>query len=602
MFTADLKKRMQEIVDDCMGDAPAYCVSTCPVHTDVKGYVNLISEGNYKGAVKLIREKLPFPAIMGRICAHPCEEQCKRGEVEEAMSIAALKRFAADYDDQKDWDLSKKPATGKKVAIIGAGPAGAMAAYVLAKKGHAVTVFEKLGVVGGMVRVGIPAYRMPRDVIDFEFSILTHLGVEMRMNTEVGKDIAMDEIQKQFDAIYIAIGAHLSVMLPLSGGDLEGVLPGVDVLRNASLGEPVEKMGKKVLVVGGGNVAIDVARTARRLGASVEMVCLEQKNEMPAHAWEVEEAEEEGIEVHNGWGPVEYVGQNGIVTGLKVKECSKVFDAEGHFSPKYNEENTKVIEADTVIMAIGQATDSQAIAEKLGITIMRGGKFEVNPLTLETNVKGIFAGGDAAGRPLLAIEAVAHGLKGAISIDKYFKGEDLNVGREFEGAYDTWLEKDAEDEPKQKRVQMKMLDPEERIKSFDEVALGFTEKEALEESGRCLQCECKLCMKECEMLNDFCECPKDLFEKILADENVDPIIPFSCNMCSQCTIACPKDFEIKDRFMSIRKIMVKNNNGKSPMKGHGAIEMHQMLGFSKLFNTAKPAKDSNRKEGSRHVR
>ncbi len=593
MLTADLKKKMQEIVDDCMGDAPAFCVSTCPVHTDVKGYVDLISKGNYKGAIKLIREKLPYPAIMGRICAHPCEEKCKRGEVEEAMSIAALKRFAAEYDNEKDWDLTVASEKKERVAVIGAGPAGGMAAYELRKKGYQVTLFEKLGVVGGMLRVGIPSYRLPRDIIDFEFGILEKLGVEVKLNTEIGKDVSMEDIRKEFDAIFIAIGAHLSVMLPLPGSDLKGVLSGVDFLRNVSLGQLIENLGKKVLVVGGGNVAVDVARSARRLGAEVEMVCLEQKAQMPAHHWEVEETEEEGILIHNGWGPIEYAGKDVQVSGLKVKECTNVLDKEGRFNPTYNEANTKVIEADTVIMAIGQAADSKKIAEKLGLTVSRGGKFEVNPTTLETNVEGVFAGGDAAGRPLLAIEATAHGLKAAISIDKYFKGEDLTEGRENEGAYETKLEKEVDsNEVKIKRVQMKMLAPKERIKSFAEVALGFSEDEARNESERCLQCECKLCMKECEMLNDFCECPKDLFDKIIEDGDVDPIIPFSCNMCSQCTIACPKDFEMKDRFMEIRKLMVKANNGKSPMKGHKAIEMHQMLGFSKLFNTAKSASKS----------
>ncbi|AZR72149.1 pyridine nucleotide-disulfide oxidoreductase [Anoxybacter fermentans] len=587
MLTEDLKQKMQEIIDGCMGDAPAACVATCPVHTDAKGYIKLIREGDYKGAVKLIREKLPFPAIMGRICAHPCEEKCKRGEVDEAMSIAALKRFAAEYDDEKDWDLTTAPLKKEKVAIIGAGPAGAMAAYELRKRGYQVTIFEKLDVVGGMLRVGIPAYRLPRNIIDFEFSILEKLGVEIKTGVEVGKDISMDDLRKQFDAIFIAIGAHVSIMLSLPGSDLKGVLPGVDFLRKVSLGQPVDELGKKVLVVGGGNVAIDVARSARRLGAEVEMVCLEQKDEMPAHSWEVEEAEEEGIRIHNGWGPVEYLGENGRVTGLKVKECTRVFDAEGRFNPEYNDNNTKVIEADTVIMAIGQTSDSQTIAEQLGLKVGRGGKFEVNPITLETNVEGVFAGGDCAGRPLIAIEAVAQGLKAAISIDKYFKGEDLTVGREYEGTFDTWLEKDLPKVQRKKRVQMSMLDPEERIKSFDEVALGFTEEQALKEADRCLECECKLCVKECEFLSEYSEHPKELMKRILKDPNADIKIPYYCNLCDICTVHCPKDFKISEIMLELRRIYNRENIG--PLPEHKPVtNFHQKLGYNKFFTLTQP--------------
>ena len=594
MLTEELKQQMQEVIDNCMGDAPAACVSTCPVHTDVKGYVNLIGEGDYKGAIKLIREKLPFPGIMGRICAHPCEEKCKRGEVEEAMSIAALKRFAAEFDDEKDWDISTGSDNGKKVAVIGAGPAGVMAAYQLRKRGYGVTVFEKLDVVGGMLRVGIPAYRLPRDIIDFEFSIIEKMGAELKTGVEIGKDISMDDLRNDFDAVFIAIGAHKSIMLPLDGSDLQGVLPGVDILRKASLGQEIENLGKKILVVGGGNVAIDVARTARRLGAEVEMVCLEQKDEMPAHAWEVEEAEDEGIEIYNGWGPVQYEGQDGKVTGLKVKECSTVFDDKGNFNPQYNENNTKVIDADTVVMAIGQSADSDKIAEQLGLNLGRGGKFEVDPVTLETNIEGVFAGGDAAGRPLLAIEATAHGLKGAISIEKYFKGEDLKEGREYEGAYDTWLDKELPEVETRKRVDLPMMDPEERIKSFDEVVGVLTEEEARQEADRCLVCECKQCVKECEFLPEYTEHPKELFQKILDDPTGDIRIPYYCNLCDICTTHCPEDYKIGDVMLELRRIYYRNDMG--PLKDHNPVtKFHQKLGYAGFFTLTQPAPEGKTK-------
>ncbi|MTI58851.1 MAG: oxidoreductase [Firmicutes bacterium] len=586
-----------------MGDAPAFCVATCPLHIDVRGYIDLINEGEYKQSIALIREKTPFPGILGRVCAHPCEENCKRQDVENAMSIKNLKRFAADFDDPADWDVETKEITGKEVAIIGSGPAGALAAYDLQKMGHQVTIFEALPVVGGMLRVGIPAYRLPGDVIDNEYKILEDLGVEIRLNTRVGEDIPYDELEEDYDAVFIAAGAHKSIMLPVEGSDLKGVVPGVEFLREVGLtGKP--KTGNKVVVVGGGNVAMDVARTVWRLGAEeINVICLESRDEMPAHTWEIEDAEEEGIKVNCGWGPLQFNGKD-RVESITVKKCISVFDEEGNFNPSYDEDQTREIEADMIIIAIGQQGDIPFLESKKGIELSRGNKVKVDEMTLQTDKENVFAGGDIAGRPLLAIEAMAHGRKAAVSIDRYLKGEDLYLNREKEGTYETWLEKDIDpEEVSKKRVEMNMLPVEERKGNFSEVELGFNEEEARSEAERCLQCECKLCMQECEMLNDFCVYPKELFQRFLDGEEIDPLIPYSCNMCSQCTIVCPEEYKMKELFMDIRKQMIKDNNGKSPIKGHGAIEIHQLLGFSWLFNTARPARNpaSTSKEESQDV-
>jgi len=586
MYPEEALQKMKEIVDNCMGDAPAYCVAACPMHTDVKGYVNLIAEGKYREAIKLIREKLFLPATLGRICAHPCEDKCKRNDLKYPMSIAALKRFAAQYDNEDDWDLTIEPEKDIKIAIIGSGPAGAQAALDLRKKGYKVTIFEKLPVVGGMLRVGIPEYRLPRHIIDFEYSYLQKLGVEFRLGTEVGKDISFNDLRKEFDIVLIAVGAHKSAMIPISGIELEGVIPGVDFLREVSMTRKYP-IGKKVAVIGGGNVAIDVARSLRRVGAEeVHIFCLESRDEMPAHRWEVEEAEEEGVIIHNGWGPKEIIGKDGKVSKIVFKACIEVFDSEGRFNPKYDESRLTEIEVDNVVMAIGQTTDSSFIPEDSGIQVMRNGKIKVDPVTLETGVKGVFAAGDAVGRPLIAIEAMAEGRKAAISIDRYLKGEDLRANREWEGSYDTWLEKDVEGEEILERIETPKLPPGERIKGFQEVDLGFTEEMALKEASRCLQCECRLCMKECLMLNDFCECPKDLFKEILETGRINPLVPYSCNMCNQCTLQCPKEFRLGDRFFDVRKEMVKEGTG--PLKQHKPIFMHQKLGFSRMFNISVP--------------
>ncbi|MEW9095919.1 MAG: FAD-dependent oxidoreductase [Clostridiaceae bacterium] len=595
VYPKEVLDKMKEIVDNCMGDAPPYCEATCPMHTDVKGYVNLIADGKGNEAMKVIREKLFLPGTLGRICAHPCEEKCKRGEMRNPMAIAALKRYAADnFDNEKNWDLKIENENGKKVAVIGAGPAGAQAALDLRKKGYKVTVFEKLPVVGGMMRVGIPEYRLPREVIDFEYSLLNKLGVEFKMGVEVGKDIAFDDIKKSYDAVVIAVGAHKGGLIPVEGSDLVGVTNAVDFLRDASLTHKVDGIGKRIAVIGGGNVAIDVARTARRIGVEeVHLICLEDKPHMPAHTWEVEEAEEEGVKVHDAFGPDQIIGVDGKVTGFQIKKCVAIFDKEGKFNPQFDLDNKKVLDVDNVVFAVGQAVDNAFAGDKLETT--RGGRFVVDPITLQTKDAKVFVAGDASGRSVIVIEAMAEGRKAATSVDRYLNGKDMTVDREKEGSYETHLETTIkEDEPNLPRVKTKQLDPKERIKSFVEVDLGFNKEDALKEAARCLKCECKLCMKECVMLNDFCECPKDLFKGILETGEIDPKIPYSCNMCSQCTLACPKDFKMSDRFMEIRKKMIVANNGKSPMKGHSAIEMHQMLGFSKVFNTAvndsRPAK------------
>ncbi|WP_027340466.1 FAD-dependent oxidoreductase [Halonatronum saccharophilum] len=594
----DLVTKMNEIVEDCMGDAPPYCEATCPLHIDVQGYVKLIGEGEYKKALDLIRETTPFPGILGRVCAHPCEEKCKREEIDNALSVKNLKRFVADKcDDPKDWDLNVKEESEKKVAIIGSGPAGALAAYDLRKMGHQVTIFEALPVVGGMLRVGIPEYRLPHNVIDKEYSILEKLGVDIKLNTKVGEDISFKKLEEDYDAIFIGVGAHKSFILPIEGSDLAGVQPGVDILRKAGL-EKHDKVeiGERVLVIGGGNVAMDVARTAWREGAKeVHIACVESRDQMPAHSWEIDDALEEEITLHDGWGPMKINGED-KVESITLKKCTQVFDQDGSFNPAYDVCNLKDIEVDNVIFAIGQSSEADFLAGDDSIELMRGNKIKVDPVTLQTTKEKVFAGGDGAGRPLLAIEAMAHGRKVATSIDRYLKGENLYENRDYEGTYQSWLKKElAEDEPRRERISIKMLPVDERRGNFKEVEFAYTPSEARGEALRCLECQCKLCMQECEMLNDFCISPKDLFKDIIKGE-VAPLIHYSCNMCSQCTIVCPHEFELKNHFMEMRKLLVKNNDGKSPMKGHNAIEWHQKLGFSGIFTTTVGA--SKDKEGA----
>lgn len=591
-LTKELLDDMNEIVDGCLADAPPYCQARCPLDIDVQGYVKAIGEGEYEKALELIRESTPFPGILGRICAHPCEEECKREEVESPLSIKNLKRFVADsVDDPAKWDLETKVETGKEIAVIGSGPAGATAAYELQKEGHQVTIYEALPVVGGMLRVGIPAYRLPHDVIDQEYSILEKLGVEIKLNTEVGKDVVFSDLEEDYDAVLVGAGLHDSATIPLEGSDLDGVLAGGDFLREVGLENKFET-DEKIVVIGGGNVAMDVARTAWRVGSNdINVICLEGSyDEMPAHLWEIEDAIEEGIKMNPGWGPVKINGTD-EVESVTVKKCTQVFDEDGNFNPQYDESQTREIEADNVFFAIGQRRDDSFVEDKeLELS-------KIDELTLQSQEQdNIFVAGDCIGDPLLAVEAMAQGKKAAVSINRYLRNEDLDRNRENEMAYETDLEREVtSDEPVRPRIGMEMLSLEERKNNFKEVELGYNIAEARGEALRCLECECKNCMDECLMLGDFCMSPKDLFDDIIHDE-IGPLVLYSCNMCDQCAIACPNDFKLKDRFMELRKVVVSENKGKSPISGHKAIDWHQKLGFSKFFTTTQPA--SKNKEGS----
>ena len=587
-FDKSVLEKAAEIVKDCQGEFPSYCTARCPMHTDAMAYVNLVGEGKNKEAIAKIREKLFLPGTLGRICAHPCEDVCRREkDFKQPIAIAALKRYAADKaDDEKAWDLSKKPASGKKIAVVGAGPAGAQAAIDLAKEGHAVTVFEKLDVVGGMMRVGIPAYRLPRKVIDFEYSYLNKLGITFKMGVEIGKDIAFADLKRDFDAVVVANGAHKGFVPPVSGADCEGVTNAVDFLKSASLNPAGTSVGKRVVVVGGGDVAMDCARTSLRVGAEqVTLISLEAEGSLPASHHEQVGAKEEDVLFRCAWGLDSVASADGKIASLSVKDCLSLTDAEGNFNPSYGIKREE-IPCDTLIFATGQqVTDVTSGALAQG----RGGRYVVDKETLATDLPGVFVAGDSAGGTIV-VEAMALGRKAAISVGRFLAGQDLKAGRDFKQEYhflsdlDIPLPEGAVDLP---RRESRMVPAKERIANFDECDLGFDDAVAREEGSRCLKCECKLCMKECIMLNDFTTFPGELLDKFIKTGEIDPLAVYSCNMCDQCTLVCPKDFKFAYLFAGMRKDLVKANGGESPMKGHKAIKMHQLLGFSKFFTTTR---------------
>ncbi len=481
----------------------APCTLTCPAEINVQGYVQLVKMGRYEDAVKLIMERLPLPGVLGRVCPHPCEAKCRRQELDEPVAICALKRFAADQVDLGSINPPLVEAKGEKIAIIGSGPAGLSCAYHLALKGYRPTILEALPKAGGMLRVGIPDYRLPKDILDREIDNILRLGVELKTNTALGRDFTVDGLFEQgYQAVFLGIGCHVGKPLGIQGEDTDGVMQGVEFLRRHNLGEPLT-IGKRLAVIGGGNVAIDVACTARRLGSDVTIVYRRSREEMPAFAHEVEQALCEGAEIVFLAAPHKVVtGADGKVTGLI---CQKMElgepDASGRRRPVPVVGAEFELPVDMIVPAIGQESAQKRLKD-CGVKLSRWGTIEVDETTYQTSRPGVFAAGDVHTGPWIAIEAVEGGIEAAESIDRYLRKVDLTAGRtEGKEAHKRWAEvpKDEEGQP---RETMAALPPEYTCTCFDEIVTGYTEEQAKREASRCLNCgicsECMQCVAVCQ--------------------------------------------------------------------------------------------------------
>jgi len=466
----------------CPGLVTAPCSHTCPAGIDVPRYVRFIAEGKPAEAVAVIREKIPFPSVCGLVCFHPCEARCRRGQLDEAIAIRMLKRFAAEHDTGI-WKQNIKvaPATGKKVAIVGSGPAGLTAAYYLAKLGHSVTVFEALSEPGGMMWFGIPDYRLPKDILRAEIKEIEDTGVEIRTNTRV------DSIDKLFEegynAVFLALGAHQGIRIGVEGEENPRVMECVNFLRDISLGKKVE-VGNRVAVIGGGNAAIDAARTSLRLGAKeVTVLYRRTRAEMPASPEEVEGALAEGVQIYFLAAPSKIISQNGRVELESIRMELGAMDASGRRRPEPIKGSEFTMGFDTIIAAIGQRPE---LPRQLDLTTGKGNIIEVDPDTLATTREGVFAGGDVATGPASVIEAIAAGRQAAIAIDKYLGGP---------GVIDEILAPPEravaplEEAEEKRRPQMPILPVTKRLKGFVQVELGYNEEMAIEEAGRCLRCD-----------------------------------------------------------------------------------------------------------------
>ncbi|MEM4703693.1 MAG: FAD-dependent oxidoreductase [Candidatus Bathyarchaeia archaeon] len=503
------------------------CRSACSARVNVQGYVALLQKGKFKEAVELIRQDMPFPAICGRVCFSPCEDACARTNVDQAVAIRALKRIVADIEREYG-QVKPKPIPKRhdeKIAIIGAGPAGITAAYELAKLGYPVTVFERMNEAGGMMRYCIPDFRLEKFVVANEVAFVKDLGVEIKTGIEFGKDITIESLRKDgYTAILLALGTQLGMKLNVPGEDLNGVINAVDFLRAVALGEHVD-VGEKVAVVGGGNSAIDAARTAKKLGAKEVMILYRRsREEMPALPSEIAEAEREGIIFHFLVAPKQIIGDNGKV---KAIECLRMRlgepDESGRRRPVPISFSEHQYEVNTVIPALGQVAETTCLPKELLNGDARAPLIQVDPFTLETNMPGVFAGGDITSGPASIIEAVGAGKRAAVSINLYLTGQDLRKGRDENVEETTWVRNWGSLKKKERRYEPPLEKPHLSLEEAAEY-LEKTKKEAMFEAFRCLGCgPCAECLASIGL------CEED---KAVVDENL-------CIGCNVCAVVCP---------------------------------------------------------------
>ena len=475
------------------------CQATCPAHTDVPRYVRLAKEGRWEEALAVVHERLPFPECLGRVCAHPCESNCRRGEVNEPVSIRNIKRYAAEHAGGELWKKNSKhlPATGKRVCVVGGGPAGMTAAYYLAKQGHSVTLKEAYPTLGGQMAYGIPSYRLPREVVAKEAAYLNDVGVSVETGCRVSDFKALSA---EYDAVLLALGTHQGVRLPMEGSELPGVLLNSDFLRDASMGVETG-MGKRVIVLGGGNVAFDCARTARRLGAEeIHLACLEAREKMTADEEEIEQAQEEGIRIHPAHTFEAILGPD-RVSGVRFCNVKSFTFDENRRAVIEKEENSEhVIEADTVIFAVGQRTQ---ISSEAGLELGRGNSIAVQPGSLRTSVPGIYACGDAVYGTRTVIQAVAAGRDAASEIDKALGGSgDISEVLAPVEMPDAFLGR-IEGFGHQARQPEVVRDAALRENNFDAVSFGLTDDGVRQEAGRCLQCDLRFTITPPRIWSDY---------------------------------------------------------------------------------------------------
>ncbi len=532
------------------------CRKACPADVNVQAYVGLIAQGRFEEALKVVRRSIPFPSVCGRVCFSPCEDACRRRDVDGSVGIRILKRLVADKEFEAETKTKTKSipkSHNEKIAVIGSGPAGLTAAYELAKAGYPVTVFEASKELGGCLRYHIPEYRLPENVLQSEIEHIQKTGVEIKTQTTFGKDISFEEINNHYAAIFIATGAHKCINLNLEGGQLNGVLHAISFLERVRQGKPTD-LGKNVVIIGGGNVAIDAARTARRLNSGSKQVMVvyrRSEKEMPAHRKEVEDARYEGVNFQFLAAPTRILGKDGHVTGL---ECIKTSlgppDKSGRRRPIPIKNSEYVLPTDSILMAIGEVPETSFLPKE--IEVAKGNRVVVDEITLQTNIPNVFAGGDAVTGPASVIEAIAAGKKAAVSVDRYIQGADLKKDRDSAVHETTWFSEDKKISNRPRQT-IPCLDKQQRLCGFKEVELGLPTATGLAEARRCLFCgPCTECLEP----EEYCEADEPVIDedRCIACANCQKICEYGaiiiekskakvdstlCKGCGTCLVECP---------------------------------------------------------------
>ena len=536
LTSADLAKLSSTC--ELMDSEWAPCRYNCPVHADVRAYIELVARGYFKAAIDVIRERLPFASVCGRICHHPCEANCRRDGVDEAVAIREVKRFVAERQGAAGATVRKVKQDKARVAIVGSGPAGLAAALDLAKLGYRPTVFEKFDVAGGIPATAIPTYRLPRDVLQQDIDWICAHGVEVVTGVEIGRDKTVEDLLCEgFEAVLIAVGLSKSRMLPLGGSDHKRVYPVLAFLTDAAFGRKID-IGDDVLVIGGGNVAMDAARTAVRLGAKrVRAMCLENDEEMPAWAWEKAEALEEGVSFIHRRGPVEILVSGGRITGMKHRKVTRVFDDNGGFAPQYDDGDIDTVECDTVIMAIGQMAD-MGFARASGLEVDDRGRLKYDPATQRTSRANVFACGEIVTAPGSVVEACASGQRAARAIDLHLSGREIAIDDALPPYIEEIAPATAEKVTHVERQAVRARPAEARAKDFAPIDETYSAEVAMREARRCMDCGggAEVIIDKCAAcLTCLRVCPFDI--PVVTD--VARISSTLCQACGMCIVECP---------------------------------------------------------------